>query len=96
MPVLLLLLLLLSPDVYLDTSSALLVGLLLVGLLLLLLLCQDDPAGLLGQLAEELRLQLRHVQALLDGVGRQQHVVVDAGRVQDHRGEQLQGLEEEK
>ena len=51
-----------------------------------------DPAGLLGQLAEELRLQLGHLQALLDGVGGQHHVVVDAGRVQDHRSEQLDGL----
>ncbi len=54
------------------------------------------PARLLGQLAEELWLQLRDVEALLDGVGGQHHVVVDAGGIQNHGGEQLQGLREDR
>ena len=49
--------------------------------------------GLLDEGAQQLRLELRDVQALLDGVGRQHHVVVDPGRVHHHRREQQQRLQ---
>ena len=52
-----------------------------------------EARGLLDEGAEELGLQLGHVQAELERVGRQHHVVVDAGRLHHHRGEQLERLE---
>ncbi len=44
--------------------------------------------GLFDEGAEQFWLQFRNVQALLDGVGGQHHVVVDSGRVHDDGREQ--------
>ena len=50
--------------------------------------------GLLHQGGQQLGLELHHVQAVLDGVLGQDHVVVDTGGVQHHRHEELDRLEE--
>ncbi len=49
-------------------------------------------ASLLGQDGQQLRLQLWAVEALLEGVLGQDHVVVDTGGVQHHAAEQLHAL----
>lgn len=54
------------------------------------------PAGLLDERAQQLVLQVRHVQALLQGVLGQHHVVVDARLLQRHGDEQLAALRREQ
>ena len=49
-------------------------------------------ASLLGQDGQQLWLQLRAVEALLEGVLGQDHVVVDTRGVQHHAAEQLHAL----
>jgi hypothetical protein len=49
-------------------------------------------ASLLGQDGQQLWLQLWTVEALLEGVLGQDHVVVDTGGVQHHAAEQLHAL----
>jgi hypothetical protein len=49
-------------------------------------------ASLLGQDGQQLRLQLGAVEALLEGVLGQDHVVVDTRGVQHHAAEQLHAL----
>lgn len=65
--------------VYLDTNTQFLAGM---------------AGRLLDQGTNELGLQLRHIQTLLEGILGQNHVVVDTGLVDCHRQEQLAALGE--
>ena len=44
--------------------------------------------GLLDEGAQEFRLKIWNIEALLDGVGSEHHVVVDAGRVHHDGGKE--------
>ena len=51
---------------------------------------------LLDQCADQLRLKLGHVQALLEGVLGQHHVVIDAGLIDRYGKEQLAALQSKR
>jgi hypothetical protein len=51
-------------------------------------LCLRRARGLFDESAKKFRLKFGNVETLLDGVGSEHHVIVDAGRVHDDGGEQ--------